>query len=77
MLVPAYGTSWPAAGADRIRADRLHGRLRATAATVPEDITAAILLILGDLYTFREDSISGTIINAIPRRHKTAWYPMS
>lgn len=72
-IVPAYGTAWP-----RVRASRGAVQVRYRAgyaadpaaetlvAAVPEPVKAAILLIVGDLYRFRETAVAGTIATAIP-----------
>lgn len=62
----AYGATWPAtrdeAGAVRITYVAGYG----AAAAVPAPIRAAILLLLGDLYTGRTANIVGTIVAANP-----------
>ena len=64
---PAYGVVWPQTR-DQINAVTVvlvvgYG----AASAVPADIKHAIRLILGSLYEYREDFISGTIIAEIPR----------
>jgi uncharacterized phiE125 gp8 family phage protein len=72
-LLPAHGFAWPS-----VRGDRGGVRLRYRAGYVadpvadplvpalPAPIRAAILLMVGDLYRFRETAVSGTIAASIP-----------
>lgn len=72
-ILPAYGTSWPTP-----RGSRASVQLRYRAgyvadpeadplvATVPAPIRAAILLMAGDLYRFRETAVVGTVGADIP-----------
>jgi len=72
-LVPAYGTSWPAA---RNILGSVQVRYRAgyvadpeaepLVAAVPQEIKRAILLMVGDLHRFRETATVGTIGADIP-----------
>lgn len=39
----------------------------ATSASIPENIRHAIRLILSDFYTHRESTVTGTIVNELPR----------
>lgn len=55
-------SSWPATAA-RMNAARITYAVGyATAADVPADIIAAMLLIIGDLYANRESIVTGTIV---------------
>lgn len=72
-IVPAYGTSWPgtrdARSAVRVRyragyvADPAGDPL---VAKIPEPIRAAVLLLVGDLYRFRETVVVGATAAAVP-----------
>lgn len=72
-LMLAYGRAWPY-GRDGRGAVRVQYRAGYVAdpaanplvAAVPEEIRAAILLMVGDLYRFRETAVTGTIATAIP-----------
>jgi len=81
-VVPAGITSWPATIVAinsvrvRFRAGYLFPDSPPTNA-VPEDIKAAVKLILADLYEYRESQVAGTISSALPygvenilRRHR-------
>lgn len=59
----AYNISWP-----NIRGDVEGVRVRYVVgyATLPPAILAAILLMVGDLYAFRETTVTGTIASRIP-----------
>lgn len=56
VVIPAYGTTWPAAREfmDSVQVSYTAG-YGATAASVPDDIRAAILLMVGHLYAHRGD----------------------
>lgn len=56
VIIPAYGTTWPAAREfmDSVQVSYTAG-YGATAASVPDDIRAAILLMVGHLYAHRGD----------------------
>lgn len=56
-VLPAFGVTWPTAG-DHREAVRI--RYQAGYATVPAPIRAAILLMVGDLYEFRESAHTGS-----------------
>lgn len=58
----AYGGSWPFA---RLRAGSVRVRYQAGYTTIPGAITAAVLLMVGDLYLNRETVIEGGM-GAIP-----------
>ncbi len=62
-LEPAYNVSWP-----NIRGDVEGVRIRYVVgySTLPPAILAAILLMVGDLYAFRETTVTGTIASRIP-----------
>lgn len=66
IIRPAYGEVYPIA---RAEADSVTVRFVAgygAASAVPDLIKAAIKLIVGQMYEFREELISGTIINQLP-----------
>lgn len=56
VIIPAYGTTWPGAREflDSIQVSYTAG-YGATAASVPDDIKAAVLLMVGHLYAHRGD----------------------
>jgi uncharacterized phiE125 gp8 family phage protein len=68
-ILPAYGYDYPTTQVDKLAAVVVtfvvgYG---ATSASVPDNIKHAIRLILGDLYNHRESTITGTIVNSLPR----------
>lgn len=66
-IVPAYGQVWPVTR-DQINAVTVTytAGYGATAASVPMGIKQAILLCLGDLESYRQGTITGTIVNVLP-----------
>jgi len=63
----AYGQAWPATRdePESVRIRYVAGY--ANAAAVPAPLRAAILLRVGDLYSNREDTVTGTIASPLPR----------
>ncbi len=61
-LMSAYGASWPT---PRRQREAVRVRYQAGYAELPAPIRAAILLMLGDLYAFRETAVTGTISSAV------------
>ncbi|MEG3177046.1 head-tail connector protein [Sphingomonas sp. RB3P16] len=57
-LVPAFDASWPV---PQFQREAVRIRYRAGYETLPGQIRAAILLMVGDLYRFRESAASGQI----------------
>ncbi len=71
----AYGKAWPAT---RAQANAVTIRFvagYAGAAAVPGTIKAACLLVIGELYARREDSIVGTIIEKVPLNAEYLLWP--
>lgn len=66
-IVPAYGYTWPTLRGtlDDVVVTFVSG-YGATAATVPADIRAAILLYFAELYDNREGFVTGTIATPLP-----------
>lgn len=66
-VVPAYGKSWPSARAveDAVQIEFTCGYGSPDA--VPEGIRAAVLLLVGSLYTNRESVVTGTIATPLPQ----------
>lgn len=62
----AWGTTWPATRIYRGAAETVRVRYQAGYEQVPMPITAAILLMVGDLYANRESIVTGTIAAALP-----------
>jgi uncharacterized phiE125 gp8 family phage protein len=62
-IVPAYGITWPS-----VRSDRESVRVAYSAGydEVPAPIKAAVLLMVGDMFAFRETAAVGITIGAIP-----------
>jgi uncharacterized phiE125 gp8 family phage protein len=71
-IVLAPGYSWPATESDRVNAVIITfvAGYGATSASVPENIRHAVRLILGDMYTQRENTIVGSSVNQIPQSAK-------
>lgn len=67
LIVPAYGQAWPNC---RCFVESVQVTYRAgygsAAAAVPDDIRAAIKLLLGHLYLNRESVVTGTIATELP-----------
>lgn len=55
-LVPAFGSTWPRPRAQR---EAVRIRYKAGYAALPKPVRSAILLMVGDLYRFRETSLDG------------------
>jgi uncharacterized phiE125 gp8 family phage protein len=70
ILEPGY--AWPATETDRVNAVIITfvAGYGATSASVPENIRHAVRLILGDMYTQRENTIVGSSVNQIPQSAK-------
>lgn len=70
ILEPGY--SWPATESGRVNAVIITfvAGYGATSASVPENIRHAIRLILGDMYTQRENTVVGSSVNQIPQSAK-------
>ena len=65
-IIPAYGYSWPSTR-DQIHAVTITLSVGyADANAVPEDIRHAMLLMIGELYENREESVIGTIVAELP-----------
>jgi uncharacterized phiE125 gp8 family phage protein len=62
-LWPTASASWPTTAA---RPEAVRIRYSAGYDDVPPNITAAILLMTGDLYANRETAVTGTIASAVP-----------
>lgn len=67
-LVTAYDQSWPDLRGDRegVRVEVNVG-YGAAGSSVPDDILAAQLLLIGHLYENREATVVGTIVTELPR----------
>lgn len=65
-LIPAYGKSWPSPRSqpEAVRIEYDAGYEEGDPALAV--IRAAILLMVGDLYRFRETTVAGTIATAVP-----------
>jgi uncharacterized phiE125 gp8 family phage protein len=76
VVIPAYGTTWPAARefVESVQVSYTAG-YGATADTVPADIKAAILLMIGHLYGNREAVVTGTIATELPMAVKALLSP--
>lgn len=61
-IVQAYDVTWPSVRSD---SESVRVRYQAGYATIPPAITAAVLLMVGDLFNFRETAIEGNA-NAVP-----------
>lgn len=70
-LVPAYGTTWPAARPqpDAVAVEFTCGY--GAPEDVPEPIRRAVLLLVGTLYANRESVVTGTIATELP--HTAEW----
>lgn len=64
-LVPAYGAVWPTPRYQR-EAVRVRYQAGYPEGMLPGQIRSAILLMVGDLYRFRETSAVGIAIGAVP-----------
>lgn len=62
-VAPAHGFGWPSY---RAHPEAVRVRYRAGYEVLPKPIRAAILLMVGDLYRFRETVVVGTIASSIP-----------
>jgi uncharacterized phiE125 gp8 family phage protein len=62
-IAAVWGAAWPQV---RSEPENVRVRYQAGYATVPAPIRAAILLMVGDLYQFRETAVTGTIATEIP-----------
>lgn len=72
-VLAAYGTTWPAARlrAGSVRVRYVAGHVADATAdplvpSIPAPITAAVLLMVGDLFANRETAVTGTIAASIP-----------
>jgi len=65
-IVPAYGESWPSVRGLPNDIIVLFVAGYGDAATVPDEIRWAMLLIIGELYERREDALAGAVINTVP-----------
>lgn len=63
----AYGVSWPTTY-DRANAVEIRFVAGTTAANVPENLKAAIKVLAAELHEFREESVTGTIINRVEKQ---------
>lgn len=61
-VVLAYNASWPGLRGD---AEGVRVQYVAGFVTVPAAVTQAVLLMVGDLYAFRESAVTGTISAAV------------
>lgn len=68
-LLPAFGLDWPVPRPAR-EAVRVQYRAGYAPGTLPASITVAILLMVGDLYRFRETAAVGISIGAVPMSTK-------
>lgn len=68
-IIPGPDYDYPTTQTDRINAVTITFVVGYGAAStaIPENIRHAIRLILGDLYNHRESTITGTIVNQLPR----------
>jgi len=76
-LVLGYGDDWPSETlwtVNPIRAEYVCG-YGALSTNMPEDITNAMLLMVGHMYENREDSIAGQGLTLIPEGSKALLYP--
>lgn len=60
---PVSGSSWPST---KTVFNAVSVRFTCGYSDVPEDLKAAVLLIVGDRYAHREDTITGTIVSELP-----------
>tara|TARA_R110000868_G_scaffold29889_25_gene111156 strand:+ start:3717 stop:4304 length:588 start_codon:yes stop_codon:yes gene_type:complete len=75
-ITPAYGEVWPVTrGTTNAVTVRFVAGYGAAGSDVPEDIRQAMLLIVGDLYEHREETITGTIVGRIPRSASALLHP--
>ncbi|MBZ9650004.1 hypothetical protein K9B33_20935 [Sphingobium sp. 3R8] len=66
LLRPAWPKSWPSAQWQGCDGETVRIRYRAGYETIPAPIRAAILLMVGDLFEFRETVQSGGSVVSIP-----------
>jgi len=65
-ILPAFSFSWPTTR-DQINAVTIEFVAGyGTASDVPQDIKHAMLLLIGEMYENREESVTGTIVSAMP-----------
>lgn len=62
-LAPVFGAAWPT---PRWQREAVRVQYRAGYEIVPAPIRTAILLMVGDLYAFRETLVTGTIATVVP-----------
>lgn len=63
VIAPVFGKSWPAA---RWQAENVRVQYQAGYETLPPPIRAAALLMIGDLYSNRETTLSGAVVQQVP-----------
>lgn len=66
LLRPSWPNSWPTASWRGAGGETVRIRYRAGYESLPAPIRAAILLMVGDLYAYRETAVTGTIAANIP-----------
>ena len=65
-IVTAFSSTWPTTR-DQINAVTIEFTAGyGNAAAVPQDIKHAMLLLIGEMYENREESVTGTIVSAMP-----------
>ena len=64
MITTTAGSSWPS-GARRAQGS-IHVRLTVGYAKLPRPLWTAMLLMVGDLFAFRETAVTGTVAAKIP-----------